>query len=75
MAAGSKITFKFPNYKIKRTRKNICLSFNPLAAKKRDLKKQESNYPSIFIGEFRRSVQERGQELPHIQAPDIGTQK
>ena len=38
---------------------NICLVCNPSAASKGDLKTQETNTPSLYVGESSRSLQER----------------
>ena len=38
---------------------NICLSCNPGALKKGDLEAQETDQPSLYVGESSRSLQER----------------
>ena len=41
---------------------NICPTCNPSALKKGELRSQEGELPSIFVGETSRTVQERGLE-------------
>ena len=41
---------------------NICLVCNPKAANKGDLERQETDQPSLYVGESSRSLQERTKE-------------
>ena len=52
---------------------SICVRCNPSSTNKGELRKQESQAPSLYVGESSRSVQERAEEQkPHTQTPVCG---